>query len=321
MLDVLGLSARDEAVYRTMLERPNLDIAGLAAYLAIDIDDVRSALDALVDLALVRVSTDTICAVRPQAGLTALLARAEAEILARQHQIEATRAAVAAIATAYSAHDEHDEVIRLDGLETVRERLAELAHAAQSECLSFTPSGAQHSATMAAEKPSNLVALQRGVTIRNLYLDSIRNDPATLAHARWMAEQGGQSRTVATLPMRMVIVDRKIALVPSDPHQTDAGALELHSPGIITGLVNLFEQLWATATPLAETPARNQHGLNPQESELLRLLAQGHTDQSAARHMGISMRTVQRTLTELTDQLGTTSRFQTGVEATKRGWT
>lgn len=320
MLDALGLSARDEAVYRTMLDQPGLDIAGIAEHLEIDAEVVKSALDDLVDLALVRATAKGFHAIGPGAGLTALLARAEAEIVARQRQIEATRAAVAEITSTYQQHLHHETSVRLDGLEQVRERLAELACIANSECLSFTPGGGQHPDTMAAEKPLNLKALQRGVAIRNLYLDSYRNDPATVAHARWMAGQGGQSRTVATLPMRMVIVDRSIALVPIQPDRSDAGALEVHSPGIVAGLVNLFEQLWATATPLGEQPARNEQGLSPQEAELIRLLSLGHTDESAARHLGLSVRSVQRIMTGLTDQLGAASRFQAGVEAHRRGW-
>ncbi|HZM75042.1 MAG TPA: hypothetical protein VFC19_04910 [Candidatus Limnocylindrales bacterium] len=320
MLDALGLSARDEAVYRTMLDQPSLDVAGIAAFLDIGTDEVRSALDGLVDLALVRGTAQGFHAIGPGAGLTALLARAEAEIAARQREIDATRAAVAEITNTYQRQQRYETSIRLDGLERVRQRLSELAGTATSECLSFTPGGGQHPDTMAAERPLNLMALRRGVAIRNLYLDSYRNHPATVAHARWMVEQGGQSRTVATLPMRMVVVDRSIALVPIDPDHTDAGALELRSPGIVGGLVNLFEQLWATATPLYLPPARNKQGLRPQEAELIRLLSLGHTDESAARHLGLSVRSVQRIMTGLTDQLGAASRFQAGVGASRRGW-
>lgn len=322
MLDPLGLSAQGELVYRAMLHNPSLNVTGLADQLEITVDEVRAALDVLADLALVHLDPagQGVHVVRPRAGLGALLAKVEADIAQRQRQIEATRAAIAAIATAHDEHDHTTEGHRFDGLHAVRERLAELAGAAQHECLSFSTGGAQSRDTIEAEKPLNQLALARGVQIRNVYQDSFRNDPATLAYARWMADLGGQSRTAPTLPMRMVIIDRATALVPLDPASASDGALELHSPGTITGLVALFEQVWQAATPFGDQCRRDMHGLNPQECELIRLLAAGHTDESAARKLAISVRSVQRMMTSLTERLGATSRFQAGVHANQRGW-
>ncbi|MFE9201940.1 LuxR C-terminal-related transcriptional regulator [Micromonospora sp. NPDC007230] len=322
MFDLLGLSTQHEMIYRAMLQRPDLNIAGLAEHLAVSGDQVREALDVLADLALIRLDPQGEHArvVRPQAGLMALLAKVEADVAVRQRQVEATRAAIAAIATAHDDRHQAAEGRILEGVDSVRERLAELAHTTRTECLSFTTGGAQTSDTMEAERPLNQVALQRGIRIRNVYQDSFRNDPATLAHARWMASLGGQSRTTPTLPMRLVIVDRETALVPIDPDNSGQGALELHSPGVIAGLVALFEQVWRAATPFGEQTAPDTHGLTPQERELLLLLSSGHTDESAARKLAISLRSVQRMMTSLTERLGAASRFQAGVHAGRRGW-
>ena len=46
----------------------------------------------------------------------------------------------------------------------------------------------------------------------------------------------------------------------------------------------------------------------------------GHTDESAARKLGLSVRTIQRMMSELTGRLGAESRFQAGAEAVRRGW-
>lgn len=322
MFDVLGLSAQHEMIYRAMLRRPELNVDGLAEYLAVTTDQVHDALDALADLALIRLDPDGGRAhvVRPRAGLTALLAKVEAEVAVRQRQVEATRAAIAAIATAHDDDNQAAEGRILEGIDSVRERLAELAHATRAECLSFTTGGAQRPDTIAAEAPLNQLALRRGVRIRNVYQDSFRNDPATLAHAQRMAKLGSQSRTTPTLPMRMVLVDQETALVPIDPDNPRRGALELHSPGVVAGLVALFEQVWNIATPFGEQRAPDQNGLTPQERELLRLLAAGRTDEGAARKLAISVRSVQRMMTCLTERLGAVSRFQAGVNANRRGW-
>jgi DNA-binding CsgD family transcriptional regulator len=323
MFDLLGLSAHHETIYRTMLERPDLNVAGLAEQLAVSPQQVREALDVLADLALIRMDPagDQARVVRPQAGLTALLAKVEADVAVRQRQVDATRAAIAAIAT---AHDEHHRAAGegriLEGTDTVRERLAELAHTARTECLSFTTGRAQTPDTMAAETSLNELALGRGVRIRNVYQESFRNDPATLAHAQRMAKLGGRSRTTPTLPMRMVIVDCETALVPIDPDNPRQGALELRSPGVIAGLVALFEQVWCSATPFGTPAVVDERGLGAQERELIRLLAAGHTDEAAARKLAISLRSVQRMMTSLTERLNAASRFQAGVHAARRGW-
>lgn len=320
MLVELGLTEQHEAVYRTMLAHPELGVAGLADHLAVPVEVVREALDVLADLALVKQVDGGIRVVRPQVGLLPLLAQAEAQLALRQQQLEVTRVAISAIASSYEDRDDQVTVRRLPSLEAVRDRLVELAHQARRECLSFTTGGAQPPDTMEAEKPLNQLALERGVVIRNLYQDSLRNDPASTAHARWLAAYGSHSRTVPTLPMRMVIVDREIALVPIDPNHPRAGALELHSPGVVAALVALFEQTWETGTPFGDLPVRDSEGLTPQERQLLGLLAAGHTDESAARRLAISVRSVQRMMTMLTDRLQATSRFQAGVEAARRSW-
>ncbi|WP_372495136.1 LuxR C-terminal-related transcriptional regulator [Micromonospora phytophila] len=320
MLVNLGLSQMDEMVYRAMLHHAHLGVAELAGQLGVSEDVVRQALDRLIDLALVRACGEGLHAVRPQAGLMSLLARAEAEIAVRQHQIEATRTAIISIASEFHDRGSADVVLRLEGVDAVRDRLAELAREAARECLSFSSGGAQTPDTIDAEKPLNQLALERGVAIRDVYQESFRNDPGTLAHARWMAQMGGQFRTVPTLPMRLVIVDRRTALVPIDPGDPRAGALEIQSPGVVASLVALFEQVWESGRPFGETPARDGHGLTTQERQLLKLLAAGHTDESAARRLAVSTRSVQRLMTALTERLGAVSRFQAGVEAARKGW-
>lgn len=53
--------------------------------------------------------------------------------------------------------------------------------------------------------------------------------------------------------------------------------------------------------------------LTKRERDLLRLLALGNTDATAARAMHLSQRTVSNTLRHLMDQLGVDNRFQLGL--------
>ena len=53
--------------------------------------------------------------------------------------------------------------------------------------------------------------------------------------------------------------------------------------------------------------------LSERERELISLLARGHTDVSAAGHLGISARSVTNILRRLMDRLGVENRFQLGL--------
>jgi DNA-binding CsgD family transcriptional regulator len=325
MLEALGLPPSAETVYRLVLDEPGLGIKELAARLQWTEPAVCEALDALADLKLMHrdaAKPDQMRPVSPELGLSVLLSRSETELVRRQQQIEAGRAAVAEFTARYLPRREYlsDVADRLEGLEAVRRRLEELAHSVRRECLSFLPGGAQKPDTMDASKPLDQQALERGVVLRSIYQDSFRNDPATIEYVRWLADLGGETRTVPSLPMLLVVVDRETALVPLDPANGRAGALELRSPGAVAAMTVLFEHMWSLAVPWERPAPRNGQGLSPQERELLNLLAAGHTDEIASRRLGVSLRTVRRMASGLMARLGARSRFEAGLLAARNGW-
>ncbi|OHV47242.1 hypothetical protein BCD48_19545 [Pseudofrankia sp. BMG5.36] len=59
---------------------------------------------------------------------------------------------------------------------------------------------------------------------------------------------------------------------------------------------------------------------SPAELLLLQLLADGAKDESAARSLGVSVRTVRRMVADLMRRLEARSRFQAGILAKRRGW-
>lgn len=330
MLRVFGISERAEAVYRVMLSDPSLGVHDLAERLAISTDEVRSAFDELARAALLRPSLttpDQWRAVNPEVGLEAVLARQQAELVQQQNRIEEAKAAAAALMAEYTKLRpgwQYAEVEQLVGVAAVRERIEELAPKVQLEVLNFLPDGAQGADTMDASSPLDQSMLQRGVRIRSTFLDSFRNDPKTLAYARWLAELGGEVRTVPALPMRMLVYDRQIGIVPIDVDDTSAGAVLLQGPGLIAALIALFDQVWSKARPLdaarRHRPRSSDDEPSSQERELLRLLSHGLTDELVARRLGVSVRTMRRISADLMERLGARSRFQAGALAVARGW-
>ncbi len=326
MLATLGLDSTSEAVYRSMLAHPQDGVAALGQRLALPDPEVRRALDTLSELALLRPSADRrgeFRAVSPDIGMEILMSRQQADIAAQQMRIEASRAAAAQLIAEYAdlrpaAH--HPGVEQLVGLDQIRDRLTGLTRDMRQEVMTFSPDGGQKPENIEAAKPLDESLLERGIRMRTVYLDSVRNSPHTVEYVNWLAERGGQVRTVPSLPTRMIVVDRATAVIPVNSDDTAAAAVVLTGHGTLTALCALFENVWAGAQPLGEAAARDGHGLSPQESAAVKLLADGHTDEAIAKRLGVSPRTARRLATELMERLGARSRFEAGVRAVQQGW-
>ncbi|MFJ6621347.1 helix-turn-helix domain-containing protein [Kitasatospora sp. NPDC091335] len=326
MLTALGLDKVSETVYRTMLAHPQEGVAALGVRLALPEQQVRQALDTLSDLALLRPSADRageLRAVSPEVGMEILMARQQAELAAQQSRIEASRAAAAQLIAEYAdlrPASDQPGVEQLTGLDQIRDRLTTLTREVREEVMTFAPDGGQKPENIEAAKPLDLDLLERGIRMRTVYLDSIRNSPHTVEYVNWLVSHGGQVRTVAALPTRMIVVDRATAVIPVLSDSTATGAVVLTGQGMLAALCALFETVWADAQPLGTTTRLNEHGLSAQEQAAVTLLADGHTDDAIAKRLGVSPRTARRIATDLMERLDARSRFQAGVRAAQAGW-
>ncbi|MER5637105.1 helix-turn-helix transcriptional regulator [Kitasatospora sp. NPDC002227] len=326
MLDTLGLDATAESVYRAMLARPQEGVARLAEWTALTEEAVRQALDTLSELALIRGSYERpgeLRAVSPDVGMEILMSRQQAELAAQQHRVEASRAAAARLIAEYSdlrPTTDHPGVEQLVGIDRIRDRLASLTSAMRTEVMTFAPDGAHTAESIEAARPLNESLLGRGILMRTVYLDSVRNSQPTVDYVAWLAERGGRIRTAPALPTRMIIVDRTTAVIPVSGQDTAAGAVVLTGHGTLTALCALFENVWAGARPFGEATHRDSAGLSPQEATIIGLLAEGHTDDAIAKRLGVSPRTSRRLAADLIERLGARSRFEAGVRAVQHGW-
>ena len=325
VLEAFGVDPAAEAVYVEMLREPELGVAALAQRLGCSTAEIRTALNTLAQLSLLRPSSADPKLVRPvdpDVGFQTLIMRQQAELELRQRQLEFGEAALRMFVAEHGRQGLRPavQIEEWQGIDAVRDGLERLAQRARREVLSFAPGGAHTPNALASSEPLNERVLERGVQMRTIYLDSIRNDPSSLDHARWLIERGADVRTVSLLPLRMLIFDQDAAVVPIDPDRSSAGAVVLQVPGTIAALRALFEQFWRNAQPLGSgTRPKPAQALTPQERALLERLMSGDTDEQAARKLGISVRTVGRIASELMAALGARSRFQLGALAVRRG--
>jgi hypothetical protein len=147
---------------------------------------------------------------------------------------------------------------------------------------------------------------------------------------------GEQARTRPHLPIKLIISDDQLALIPAAVTSRSIDTtFVIHRSPILDALMALFEAEWSRATPIPGTPAAPPeaassatagqpgaaHGAPDAETAaLLAMLAAGMTDASIARSLSWSMRTTQRRMRQLMNDLGATSRFQAGVAAREKGW-
>lgn len=207
------------------------------------------------------------------------------------------------------------------GSATIRRRAAALASSTRTEWLTARP-GPHHADPTGPAL--DLRALCAGVAVKVLYHDTFRDDPDATARARRISAAGGHVRTTSAALPPIAISDRQTAVILVDPADPAAGTIWTRQPAIIVTLAILFDQAWNTATPLATSHARAMqtgvtYELAATDRDLLRLLVGGATDEFAARHLGVSLRTTRRHMAVLMRQLGATSRFQAGAEAARRG--
>ncbi|MBE1876672.1 helix-turn-helix transcriptional regulator [Myceligenerans pegani] len=323
MLQGLGMSGAAESVYLQMLRERDAGPCRIAEALGITETEVRDALDELSRLMLVEESwagDDGYRPVSPEVGLAALLAREQAEVARRNQEIEEGRVALARLVSELRNVRKGPDVEILETAEEARDRLATLTEQCTQELCTFVPTRATSSRALRSSRALSQALLERGVRMRTVYLESIRNDQATWQHATWLRNNGAEVRLAATVPVRLQIIDQDHAMVPLTDTESGSGAVVMTSPGVVAALVALFTQAWRAATPIGADRRRDDDGLSVQELELLRLWAQGATDDAAGRRLGVSLRTVRRLSSGLMERLDASSRFQAGARALDRGW-
>jgi DNA-binding CsgD family transcriptional regulator len=162
------------------------------------------------------------------------------------------------------------------------------------------------------------------------------DDERLSSWAQELNAAGVQVRVTSGWVPDMAISDYQAAVISADPADPWTRPARIEDPLVISVLILIFDQVWNASVPLAAAllspaaappapePARKAANGPPElvaaQRDLLRLLADGATDESAARHLGISLRTARRHMAALMTSLAATSRFQAGAEAAKRGW-
>ncbi|GAA3844002.1 winged helix-turn-helix transcriptional regulator [Streptomyces sp. NPDC003328] len=321
MLGALGIGEFDERVYRALLAKPDRTAREIAEDLDATPSRIRHAVARLLDMGVLRTEGHgQYRPVSPRTALSALLAKYRADS-------EAAFAAVADVvddlASEYRASrlQEHpNELVEvITGETAIGLRVAELTQSIRSHfwVLDRPPYLGPYSTEL--EEAFTRELLDRGVDIRSVYSPEALENHGRFELITRLAQLGEQARLLPTVPFRLRIMDRRVALVALIGGRYDRIAV-VHQSGLLDALLELFDVYWQRAQPIVSTTQAAPDQPSTDDLLLLRMLQAGYKDQAIARQLGTSARTVTRRIAAIATRLGLETRFQVGAEAAKRGW-
>jgi hypothetical protein len=315
-LDVWGLDDMAEAAYRAMLRNPELDLGGLAGHLGLDEDDVEAAVAELVRARLVTRTATGLHPAPPATSLAALLHAELSDLEERRSRLDSVRASLAGFAADHMVGQSRawsSVPFEMFSPDEAFVAVEDVQRGTTGEVLSCHPV-----VDIDSDSPTytELIESQLGAgrPMRGLYPADVLNDPERLEWVRRWMRAGEEVRLLVHALPPMAVFGTEVAMVSSTWGGGIPGHLLVRAPALVALVRELFDQYWLRATPLLPP------GEQVDERRLiLELLMLGTKDESIARQLGISLRTVRRRVAGLMDELGATTRFQAGLEAARRG--
>jgi sugar-specific transcriptional regulator TrmB/DNA-binding CsgD family transcriptional regulator len=323
MLEAAGLSAVEEAVYRSLLRVDPCTTQELSGELRLANQEVEAVVTSLEANGLVS-RTDgeppTFTAVRPDVAVEALL-------LHREEELQRTRIAVQQLVSEYRATTPErrlEEFVEVAvGRRAIELKFEQLQRGATREVLFCV---APPFVVPLEDNDTELELLEQGIAYRAIYDRSALEMPGAVEQIRRYVLAGEEARALTDVPMKLVVADRSHAIVPAraDSATIEAGHVLVHPSTLLDALVTVFEALWAQATPLLVDPSGSlvevADAPSAEDRIVLSLFLAGLTDIAIADQLGLSVRTVQRRLRRLMDLAGVSTRMQLGWHASRSGW-
>lgn len=338
----LTLSAHARMLYRAMSQQGAVDIQRFERLIGGPVSSSQPLAE-LRRLGLVRQTAQGLIAVPRRQVIDELLTE-QARMLsaALEHVLEQQRKINTLTVEAASLDTDLAERVQSVTMAdaTGRDGLYDLPAQARKELMAIHPGGQFPVEVLEHSLRRARASLQAGVALRVVHQVSALSHPASVDYLVTIERLGGRVRLRQNLPFRMLLIDRDAAVCAAPSGEGGQDTYLLRGQRVMTLLDRMFETTWVDATPLrayldgeagdrSEQPAqveqadealnRSVEQLTPQQRTILRYLAEGETDQSIARQLGITPRTVTRRIAEIYAALGVDSRFQAGAVAQRIG--
>ncbi|MCM0621110.1 LuxR family transcriptional regulator [Nocardioides bruguierae] len=191
---------------------------------------------------------------------------------------------------------------------------------AESEILTAQPQAGRDAQTLAAAVLRDTAALERGVSLRTLYQHSARRSTVTSQYVQEVTERGAEVRTLDEFFNRMIVADRRVAVIPNGEDLRVAVAVR--EPSVVAYLVDVFERSWERGRPFTNKETGTMRTIaGEQRAMTIRMLIEGHADPAAAKRLGVSPRTYAGYVADLKTEFDAETRFQLGWKMGRLGLT
>ncbi|MFL6106973.1 MAG: TrmB family transcriptional regulator [Marmoricola sp.] len=202
-------------------------------------------------------------------------------------------------------------IVELRGRPNINRFLTATVGDAQEELLTAQPDGARPQAVLEVAIERDRRALARGVRMRTLYQHSARRSVATREYVEEVTQVGAEVRTLDEFFNKLIVVDRRLAVVPSA--QDSDVAVVIHDANMVAYLVDIFERFWERARPYADRDVSTEREIAEDVHNMtVRMLVEGHSDNASAKRVGVSTRTYAGYVASLKAEYGVETRFQLG---------
>lgn len=323
-----SLSREARELYRCLMTRGALQAGAIQEVTGYRASEVRAGLEQLGRVGLVAEGEDGYRAVPYRSVVDGLL-RSQAGILERvlTHLSERHRTLRTLIAER-DALEPNGEVSTVPLVTDPRAGMYDMPSEATTEIATIHPGGHFTDELLERSLSRAEQCLRNGVALRVIHQRAAMQRPRQVAYMREIEQMGGSVRLRDNLPFRLLLIDRSSAVCALDAGGGSLETLLLRGGQFVTMLERVFEVTWVDSVPLssatgrpAAAPERNEQvlGLSGQQEVVLRMLAEGQTDQAIARRLGVTTRTITRRMGEIYDALGVNNRFQAGVKAHRMG--
>ncbi|RYC05393.1 TrmB family transcriptional regulator [Nocardioides zhouii] len=284
--------------------------------------ELHEAFELLVDVGLVNKSDDETQwhAVDPaavQAQVVAPLGQQGAELIAESaHWAQAFSSLSHAWRRSPSAVGGPFAEIR--GVTTIRTVLLSMVADSEDEILTAQPQDRRGVKQLSEVTAREISLLERGVKMRTLYQHAARRGADTRKYVAAVTAAGAEVRTLDEFFNRLIVIDRRIAIIPS--HEGLNAAMVISDRSMVGYLVDMFERHWERARPFSSSESSLMRDIaTEQRAMTIRMLLEGRADPAGAKRLGVSPRTYAGYVADLKNEFEVETRFQLGYEMGKRG--
>lgn len=319
-LKILGISEAQEIVYRWLLGHPGATMTEMARELKFSPGKTQRLIESIEIQGLTTHSPELprrYLPTAPDVALKALSLRRQEELQQADHVIQELQKKLV------DQHPcKHEQIVELiTSRKAMRLTHRQMMQSAQKEVVALSrPPMLITDFTLSHEHEQSWQrkAKEKGIRLRNVVDSELLMLPNAMQFVQSDIEAGEETKLIPRLPIKMVLVDQNVALIPLNLEQSDSASLLIRSSALLNLLYEVFEDIWSRSAPISfprpdrieigDMEAEEYEGFDP----LLKLMAAGANDKKIISELKVSQSTLTRSIVRLKKRFDARTRFQLG---------